>query len=134
MPQFDLSIFPSQIFWLLLCCLFIVSFMKNVFVPRISSVFKRRDGLVRDDLEQSRENAATTQSLKKKYNDEIEDKKKQARQVREEQIQKLEQLRDEGIAKTRGELLEKMKNLEQSKLFEVNIEERFQDILLGGPR
>jgi F0F1-type ATP synthase membrane subunit b/b' len=106
--------------------------MKNVFVPRMSAVFKKRDDLVHDDLEQSREMAATTQSLKKKYGDEIEDEKKQARQKREEQVQKLEQLRSEEIARTRKELLEKMKKLEQSRLFEMNVDKCFQDILLGG--
>jgi F0F1-type ATP synthase membrane subunit b/b' len=105
--------------------------MKHVFIPRMTAVFAKRESIVSDDLEQSRKMAATSQSLKKKYNDEVEDKKMQARQIREEEIQKLELLRSEEIAKIRGELLEKMKKLEKSKLFEAHIDDRFQDILLG---
>jgi F-type H+-transporting ATPase subunit b len=132
MPQFDLSLYPSQIFWLLLCCLFVVSFMKNVFIPRMATIFKERETLVTGDLEQSREMLATTQSLKKKYEEDIEDNKKLARQAREEQLRKLECLRDEEIAKTQAKLLEKMRALEGSRLFQMEVKTRFQDILLKG--
>lgn len=42
MPQFDISTYSSQIFWLFFCILFLIFFLKKVLLPRIENIFQTR--------------------------------------------------------------------------------------------
>lgn len=42
MPQFDISTYSSQIFWLSFCILFLIFFLKKVLLPRIENIFQTR--------------------------------------------------------------------------------------------
>ncbi len=53
MPQFDVSTFPSQLFWLLISFLALFLFTKYVSGPRIAYVLKSRQSKIEADLNQA---------------------------------------------------------------------------------
>tara|TARA_Y100000385_G_scaffold63316_1_gene62306 strand:+ start:3146 stop:3589 length:444 start_codon:yes stop_codon:yes gene_type:complete len=46
MPQFDISYFSSQIFWLLVCFATIYFLAKKIFMPRITSILVNRSNRI----------------------------------------------------------------------------------------
>ncbi|NCB47072.1 hypothetical protein EOM81_08665, partial [bacterium] len=43
MPQFDITFYFSQIFWLVLCLIALVIAFRNFFIPRMNNRLARRD-------------------------------------------------------------------------------------------
>jgi F0F1-type ATP synthase membrane subunit b/b' len=43
MPQFDVSFYSSQLFWLIVCLLTLVYCFKRIFVPRMDTTLSKRD-------------------------------------------------------------------------------------------
>ena len=50
MPQLELSAYPSQIFWFLLCFVILYCFLAYVIIPRVSDIVKNRKEIIDKDL------------------------------------------------------------------------------------
>jgi F-type H+-transporting ATPase subunit b len=101
MPQFDFSYYTSQIFWLVICFLFVFFYFSFILIPRLSKIGKKRKECVESEQKKARlieskiramENAlelqikqATLQSnsLIEKSISELEDQKNRHLQVME---------------------------------------------------
>lgn len=46
MPQFDLAVFTSQIFWLAVCFLVLYLAMSKIYLPRIKFILRKRERIV----------------------------------------------------------------------------------------
>jgi len=51
MPQFDLTRFPTQIFWLVVCFAVLYALMANMVLPRIGKTIESRERKIQGDLE-----------------------------------------------------------------------------------
>ncbi len=51
MPQFDLTRFPTQIFWLVVCFAVLYALMANMVLPRIGKTIENRERKIQGDLE-----------------------------------------------------------------------------------
>lgn len=54
MPQFDVSTYPSQIFWLFVTFTLLYFLMSRVALPRIGEVLERRQKTIEDNLAKAR--------------------------------------------------------------------------------
>jgi len=54
MPQFEVATFPSQIFWLLVCFVFLCIVMGQYLVPRLTSALEAREQRLQEDLAQAK--------------------------------------------------------------------------------
>ena len=51
MPQFDLTRFPTQIFWLVVCFAVLYALMANLVLPRIGKTIESRERKIQGDLD-----------------------------------------------------------------------------------
>lgn len=130
MPQLEFSTYPSQIFWLLICIFFLISFMKHVFVPRMNFIFETRDKRIYGDLERTKELKEMGQSLRKEYNNKIHENKVKARHQQEIQLEEFELLREGRLSQLNRIFFRKRLLLQKEKLLHVSVDKKFQDILL----
>ncbi len=55
MPQFNLSTYPSQIFWLLFCFLVIYFVVSTIILPRIAKILFERDQIINGSAQKTKE-------------------------------------------------------------------------------
>jgi F0F1-type ATP synthase membrane subunit b/b' len=51
MPQFDTSVYASQIFWLVVCLACLVLFCKKIFIPKMNKMIARRDNYIQKQVQ-----------------------------------------------------------------------------------
>lgn len=129
-PQMDFSTYPSQVFWLLLCVLFLFFFIKNVFLPRITAILEARDRRIQGDKERALEARARAKQLKQDYEEKILENRMEVRHQVEKGLQELRQVREERFSELQKEFIERCTSLEKKKFFEVSVEQDFVSILL----
>lgn len=130
MPQLEVSTYPSQIFWLLICLFFLLSFVKHVFIPRMNRILEARDKKVFGDLERTKEIKETVVSLEKEYTEKIATNKIKARGQKEQQLKEFEALRASRITQIARAFARKRAVLEKEQLLHFTVEKKFQNILL----
>ena len=54
MPQFEVTTYPSQIFWLLICFLFLCSVMARHLMPRLTATLEAREQRLQQDRDQTK--------------------------------------------------------------------------------
>lgn len=129
MPQLETSLFASQIFWLLLCLLALVSFMKNVFVPRMNDLLDARDKRIYGDLEKAKEAKDNTLSINKEYQKKIGENKVNARQVRKETLNSLAELKNEKLLQLGKSFSKKKMLIEKNNHIDFSYDKNFIKIL-----
>jgi len=53
MPQFDIITYPSQIFWLVICFVFLCTVMARYLVPRLTATLEAREQRLQQDRDQA---------------------------------------------------------------------------------
>lgn len=53
LPQFDITTFPSQIFWLAIMFVVLYLYFAKLSLPKLSSTIEQRHATIKDDLEQA---------------------------------------------------------------------------------
>lgn len=71
LPQFDLTTFPSQIFWLFVSFVVLYLFFGKKALPELSSVMENRRNLIESDLRTADEKRREMEKLQAKYEDSI---------------------------------------------------------------
>ena len=130
LPQFESSTFASQCFWLGLCVLCLLSFVKGVFAPRVIAILEMRDKRIQGDLDKAKEIYASAQKVQVEYNEKITQNKIKARHQREEQLAEFKNIRVERILRLQRSLARKQMALEKGNFLNAKLEDSFADILL----
>lgn len=130
MPQLDPTYYTSQIFWLLLCMLSIIVFVKRVFLPKMGAIFESREIKISSDEEKMRDAVLMTNSIMSGYNEKIKENKNSAIYKRELKIKEFEAVKDSKFDSLKKEFLNKRLFAEKEKNIDVFVDKKFQDILL----
>ena len=69
MPQFDLSPYLSQAFWMLISFGFMYLLVSYLIMPMLEDIFIKRDTLIRDDLEAAEKINRQAETLIKEYDE-----------------------------------------------------------------
>ncbi|MDR0631033.1 MAG: hypothetical protein LBF66_00445 [Holosporales bacterium] len=131
LPQFDSSTFTSQIFWLLVCSLFLLFFIKTVFLPRIIYVYEMREKRIAGDAARTQEIRAAITKLQAEYGEKVRLNKENAVAKQMATLQEFNELRSAQIAQAKRVFQRKRQVLEKKQGLAVNIEQNFVDILLS---
>ena len=71
MPQFDVTTFPTQIFWLLVCFLFLCVVMRLHIVPRLATVLETREQRIQEDWNEAKTLISTCETLRQENLDRL---------------------------------------------------------------
>lgn len=73
MPQFDFSVFPSQLFWLVVCFFAMLFIMSKFIIPRAAEMIILRKEKIDGDLERAAEIKQQVELALEKYNKALQD-------------------------------------------------------------
>ncbi len=117
MPQFDINIYYSQIFWLIVTFSLLYIFVCKFIVPKIEGVLNNRQSNIQDHIAKADELALEVEKLNKYYNEEVTRISTEIDKLKKEKIDYLE-----------SEFSIKKSNLEQNLLKLIN--QNIKDIKL----
>ena len=97
MPQLDISTFPSQIFWLIVCFAVLYVLMAKLAVPKIESVVEGRRNRIEGDLEKAAQMKAEAEAVIAAYEKALADARARAQAIaaetRQQQVTESDQMR-----------------------------------------
>lgn len=73
MPQLDFSIFPSQLFWLVVCFFTMLFIMSKFIIPKTAEMINLRKEKIDGDLERAAEIKQQVEQALEKYNKALQD-------------------------------------------------------------
>ena len=132
MPQFDVSNYTSQVFWLIVCLTFLIMFFRRVLIPRMEYIFEMRYLRLHDERKKIEILKGQIQSLRENKLHKIKDAqdeisrliiqtKKDLEREKEAQIQKIDNEMQANIFEFQNQLKWKIQEAEQ--YYEHNIHE-----------
>jgi F-type H+-transporting ATPase subunit b len=131
MPQFDPSIYPSQIFWLLVCFSFLVWFVRGIFFPRMTKVFDERERCIQDDLWQCKKMSTECSAILRDYGAELNKSKEKAIDSREQLLKGFDAKKAAKVQIAQKHFLARKVALERESQLSVDVPVRFQNVLLA---
>lgn len=81
MPQFDVTTYPSQIFWLAVLFAVLMILLTKVVMPRIESVLEARESKIAGDLKRASEAKAEAEEALANYEQSLAEARKEAQDV-----------------------------------------------------
>jgi len=81
MPQFDVTTFPSQLFWLTVMFVVLMILMTKVVMPRIESVLESRESKIAGDLKRASEAKSEAEAALADYERSLAEARKEAQDV-----------------------------------------------------
>ncbi|MBM3516092.1 MAG: F0F1 ATP synthase subunit B' [Alphaproteobacteria bacterium] len=81
MPQFDPTMFPSQIFWLVVTFVALYLIIARFAIPRVGEILEQRARLIQDDLDRAKQLKADSDKALATYEKAMADARAQARDV-----------------------------------------------------
>lgn len=111
MPQFDVSTYPSQIFWLVICFVFLCSVMAVYLVPRLVSSLEAREQRRQEDWDDSKALHTASESLKQENLKRLADAREKAHSLIHQTTQEVHHRKSSRIAILDEELAIKVKNI-----------------------
>ncbi|MDR0625106.1 MAG: hypothetical protein LBF72_01495 [Holosporales bacterium] len=134
MPQFDPSLYPSQIFWLLVCVSVLILFVKYSFVPRMTDIFGKRENNIQNDLGLSKKMMDEQKALIDDYSAKLQKHKENAIKSREALIKRFEEKKETGMSLAQKHFFARRVALERESPLAVRVSVPFQDVLLKDER
>lgn len=123
MPQFEVSTYPSQIFWLVICFFFLCIVMARLVVPRLMATLEAREQRLQEDWDQSKSIGKTSESLRQENLARLAEARGKAHSLIHQAIQEVQHRKSSRIAVLDEELIIKTKNIRQ------DLEKQTQNIL-----
>lgn len=123
MPQFDVTTFPTQIFWLLVCFLFLCVVMRLHIVPRLATVLETREQRIQEDWNEAKTLISTCETLRQENLDRLAQARGNAHVRLHQILQEIHHQKASRIAVLEGELASK------TKTFRDNLENETQAII-----
>lgn len=111
MPQFDVTTYPSQIFWLVICFLVLCIVMARYLVPRLTSVLEVREQRLQEDWDQSKTLSNAGDSLRQENLRRLADARGNAHSLIHQTIQEIHHRKTSRITVLDEELAIKTKNI-----------------------
>jgi F-type H+-transporting ATPase subunit b len=90
-PPFDVSTYPSQIFWLTVCFVFLLVVMWRVAVPKIGGVIAERRGRIQTELAKAEESRKQAERAAASYQAPILEARERARAASEQTRTQMQQ-------------------------------------------
>lgn len=81
MPQFDPSVFPAQIFWLIVIFGLFWLVMSRLGLPRVERIYKDREERIRDDLDQAERMNGEAKSIREAYQATLQSARDEAQKI-----------------------------------------------------
>ena len=123
MPQFDVTTFPTQIFWLLVCFLFLCVVMRLHVVPRITTVLETREQRIKEDWNEAKTLISTRETLRQENLDRLAKARGNAHVRLHQILQEIHHQKASRVMALEGELALK------TKTFRENLENETQAII-----
>ncbi|MBM3468071.1 MAG: hypothetical protein FJ390_08500 [Verrucomicrobia bacterium] len=111
MPQFDVTTFSSQIFWLLICFAFLCIIMAKFLVPRLIAVLEEREHRIQEDRNQADILNAKRETLRKENLASLADARSKAHALLHQAMQEAHQTKANRISFLDDELITKTKKI-----------------------
>lgn len=99
MPQFDVSTFPSQLFWLAVMFVVLMILLTKVVMPRIEGVIESRESKISGDLKRASEAKAEAEAAMAAYEEALAEARKEAQEVVRAALAKLAEANQKREAK-----------------------------------
>jgi len=119
MPQLDFSIFPNQMFWLVVTLVVIYLILSKVALPRISSVLAERSGTITNDLAAAEELKLKAVEAEEAYNKALAEARSEAHKIVAEAKAEIQAELDVATAKADAEIAAKTAESEKA-IAEIN--------------
>ncbi|MDR1208217.1 MAG: hypothetical protein LBJ89_02600 [Holosporales bacterium] len=132
LPQFDSSTFSSQIFWLLLCSLFLLFFVRGVFLPRVVYVLEMREKRIAGDAARTQEIKTATAKLQAEYSEKMQQNRENAAAKQMAKLLEFNELRSAQIAQAQQVFHRKRLAIEKRQVLNIDIKQNFVKVLLSG--
>jgi F-type H+-transporting ATPase subunit b len=128
LPQFDLTFFPSQIFWLFVCFGAFFSFIQFYFFPKMIKILEQRENKIKKEVIIYEHNISEIEKLEALHNKMILDAKKEADEKVKSSTLKTKQFVEQRQAEIDKNLSQKFENAKKELItelqnFEANIGE-----------
>lgn len=131
LPQFDLSTYSSQLFWLIVCLTVLFVFVKRVFAPRLMDILETRERRIQGDLEKAQKMVKSAQEIQHNYDSQLEQNRVQARQQRATQLAEFAKKRQERLDRQQKAFQRKRVLIEKGGFVSLPEVESFAEILLN---
>ena len=123
MPQFEVTTFPTQIFWLFVCFIFLCIVMRLFVVPRLTAAIETREQRIQEDWNQSKTLINSREALRKETLESLAQARGNAHSILHQAIQEIHHRKSNRLAMLEEELSIKTKNIRD------DLESRTQKIL-----
>lgn len=104
MPQLDFSVWPNQIFWLLVTLAAIYLILTRIALPRITSVLAERNGTIANDIAQAEELKLKAKEAEAAYTQALADARAEAGRIAEAARAEIQKDLDQAIAHADAEI------------------------------
>lgn len=98
LPQFDLTFFPSQIFWLIVCFGVFFAFVHFVFFPRMQQMFLNREMKIKKDIKTYEHNIHEIREIEKTHAHMLKTARTEAEEVQKQATLKAKEFAAEQCA------------------------------------
>ncbi|KFI34151.1 ATP F0F1 synthase subunit B' [Haematobacter missouriensis] len=104
MPQLDFSVWPNQIFWLLIALGAIYFILTRIALPRISGVLSERNGTIANDIAQAEELKLKAKAAEEAYTKALADARTESGRIAEAARAEIQKELDAAIAHADAEI------------------------------
>ncbi len=104
MPQFDTSLFASQIFWSIVSFAVLFVVLSRWILPRIAAVLRQRARQIEDEIAQARQARQQAEALKLEYADRLAEVDRDAREMFDAAEKRILERRNQLMAEWREEM------------------------------
>lgn len=104
LPQLDPSSFANQIFWLIVTLAAIYYILKNIALPRISTVLAERNGTITNDIAAAEELKLQAADAQRAYEQALADARAEAQKIAAETRAEIQATLDEATAKADADI------------------------------
>jgi len=84
MPQFELSFFPSEIFWTLVSFALLFVLLRWLVLPRLTAILNARTSLIEEEIEQAKRQYLEAEQLRLDYQKQLDAASEDARRMFDE--------------------------------------------------
>lgn len=97
LPQLDASYYTSQLFWLFICFVILITLFKKIFVPRMNNSLNKRDSVIEDGKESVSKLKAEILALENEINSIKNQELRQTSKIVKDSIIKSEKILEEQL-------------------------------------
>lgn len=113
MPQFEVTTYPSQIFWLMICFVFLCTIMARYLVPRLTATLEGREQRIQQDWDQAKSVRSKEEALRQENLSRLADAREKAHSRIHQALAEAHNIKSRRIAVLDEELVVKTKKVRE---------------------